>query len=240
MDLKEILNRRTDLSTFLVHLTREYNNRSARQNLERIIEAGVIRARNVYGMLASRQDELPEEAAQAQQVVCFSETPLEYTYLMVQEIQNRQFHFGPYGIAIPKMMGRTKAVNPVWYLDMTPGHDWLTVNVDRLVERYIDEDCEDSDLAAIFPFMEQMGTWPGNAGPNRKEFWWEREWRHVGNFDISGEPFICLCPEDEIDDFNGLLEESEHDARCIDPRWSLEKIIAKLSGFRDQDVDVAE
>lgn len=237
MDLKDILNRRGDLSTFLVHLTREYNGHTPRENLERIIELGELRARNVFGMCAERQQELTDDARATQKVVCFSETPLEYTYMMVQEIQHRQFHFGPYGIAITKFMGRSNRINPVWYLDMTPGYEWLTHNLNRLVDRYIEDDCEDQDLAAIFPFMEQMGTWPANN--SQKEFWWEREWRHVSNFEL-GSRFICLCPEDEIEDFQELLEEHDLHASCIDPRWSLEKIIAKLSGFRDSDIDIPQ
>lgn len=34
----------------------------------------------------------------------------------------------------------------------------------------------DADILHVAPFIEQMG--PTTAG-GRKEFWWEREWRHV-------------------------------------------------------------
>ena len=33
---------------------------------------------------------------------------------------------GPYGMAITKQTARTCGVNPVRYLDITPGRDWLT------------------------------------------------------------------------------------------------------------------
>jgi hypothetical protein len=38
--IDQILHRRTDLSTFLVHLTRSHNGMSAREQLEAIIEDG--------------------------------------------------------------------------------------------------------------------------------------------------------------------------------------------------------
>jgi hypothetical protein len=41
--IRDLLARRTDLSTFVVHLTREYKSRSAQENLKGILELGLIR-----------------------------------------------------------------------------------------------------------------------------------------------------------------------------------------------------
>jgi hypothetical protein len=136
---------------------------------------------------------------------------LEYTYLMVQAIDGRRFEFGPYGIAVTKKMGRLAGVNPVWYLDITPGHDWLTKNLDDLAEQYMRGGFKDSNLAAIFPFIEHMGSGVRGADgePYMKEFWWEREWRKVGNFNLEGMG-ICLCPEDDISHFRALLDRNHY------------------------------
>ena len=37
-----------------------------------------------------------------QKCVCFTETPLEYVYLLCEEIENRQIRLEPYGVALPK------------------------------------------------------------------------------------------------------------------------------------------
>lgn len=61
------------------------------------------------------------------------------------------------------------------------------------------------------------------------EWWWEREWRHVGDLVLPPHGVIWLCPEDEIDSLNV-------DQPVIDPRWGLEQIIAHLAKFPSEDV----
>jgi hypothetical protein len=237
MDINDIVNRRSDLSTFLVHLSRADGEESAADRLESILTRKVIEARSMYGHLKRR---LEHEGRQldSQKVVCFTETPLEFTNLMVEPIDHRNFRFAPYGIAITKKMGRQSGINPVWYLDMTPGHTWLTNNLDRLAERFLQGGAIDDDLASIFPFVEHMGRGQTAFGENyRKEFWWEREWRHVGDFRLPL-TLICLCPEDEIPRFTDCLEQADINGKCVDPRWSLEKIIARLAGFTAADVNI--
>jgi len=71
-----------------------------------------------------------------------------------------------------------------------------------------------------------MGTWPTRG--TRKEFWWEREWRHAGHLDLPGSGLIWLCPEDEI---QAIHERVGRELKpWIDPRWGLEEIIAHLGG----------
>src|SRR5262249_50932422 len=113
-----------------------------------------------------------------QKVVCFTETPLEYLHLLVEPIAGRQFQFEPYGIGLTKKLGRQASINPVWYVDISPTHDWLTVPLNNLVNAAkTPGPFATSDIAKITPFIEQMGSQPGNY---TKEFWWEREWRHQG------------------------------------------------------------
>lgn len=90
-------------------------------------------------------------------------------------IDGRAVQLQPYGIALPKKMGRSMGVNPVWYLDMSPGpHEWLTNPFNALIESAIDAGkFDESDIAKLAPFVEQMGT--NRARTFRKEFWWERE-----------------------------------------------------------------
>lgn len=142
---------------------------------------------------ADDEDDPHDDAKQSQRVVCFSEVPLEHIYSLVAEIPGRRVRLEPYGVALTKMTGRRHGVNPVWYVDMTPGRDW--------VEQQALQELKDAaqatgafheqPAARLFPYFEQMGTWGGR----QKEFWWEREWRHIGHFDFDESAVIWLAPK---------------------------------------------
>ena len=81
-NIEDLLHRRTDLSTFLIHLTRDSVDEegpSARENLLAMIEDGHIEARSPFGPAAKHQSHLTYAATQ--KVVCFTETPLEHTWM---------------------------------------------------------------------------------------------------------------------------------------------------------------
>jgi hypothetical protein len=186
---------------------------------------------------AKDQDDPNDAAKQTQRVVCFSETPLEHVNLMCGEIEGRTIAMEPYGVALTKLKARKLGINPVWYIDMTPGRDWkLSPTLDHLRDAAVEQARADNEnfhsysLAALFPFMEQMGTWP----TSRKEFWWEREWRHVGDAQLPHTAMIWLCPEADIDEVN---ERAGYELTpWLDPTWGLEEIIAHLAGFPLREV----
>lgn len=179
--LRDLLARRTDLSTFLVHLTRNYNGASAAGNLRQILTTGRIEARTPFGAAMStlRRRNAPLDAA-SQRCVCFTETPLEHLHILLQPIEDlqRQCEFEPYGVALTKRMGRDAGVNPVWYTDITPGHNWLMQSVNALIDEALhdlDAKRDQGDRTSTFggypvamltPFIEQKGSGPGY----RKEF----------------------------------------------------------------------
>lgn len=241
LEIKDLLSMRTDLSTFLVHLTRENDGQSAKDRLSNIIKTATLEAGEPMGLAVARLDEGPDR--NSQKCVCFSETPLENVKFMTGTIAGRSCSFEPFGIAIPKMLGRKQGANPVWYIDQTSGHNWLTKPLNNLIEAAVKsgEGFGNSDISQICPFLDTMGSGgkAGGAGGYRKEFWWEREWRHVGNFTL-GYRFIVLCPEDQIDYFKGVSKEAELSQKLsyLDPQWSLERIIASLAGFSGTDVEL--
>jgi hypothetical protein len=240
MEAREVIARRSDLSTFLVHLTRTSGGRSAHDRLLAILEAERLEATSMFGIAKMRL----EEAAlvvDSQKCVCFTETPLEYVHLLLQPLANRTVQFEPYGIAFPKKIGRARGVNPVWYLDITPGHHWLTNAANELVDQAMETDGLDAHpVGRLAPFIEQMGTRRNEDGTfaYRKEFWWEREWRHAGSF-ILPNRVIVLCPEDEFAEFRGIVDANEfQSATLVDPYWGLEQIISRLSGYSAEDSDI--
>ncbi|MFZ5863163.1 MAG: hypothetical protein ACOYXR_10035 [Nitrospirota bacterium] len=183
---------------------------------------------------AVKRLEQKNATSNTQRCVSFSETPLEFVHLLVGAIEGRRCAFEPYGIAIPKRLGRGKGINPVWYIDISPGHDWLTVPFNTLIDAAIDTGQFDAtDIGRLSPFVEQMGTGSSYV----KEFWWEREWRHCGDFALP-DRVICLCPEAEIPEIQTVVQAAGDDAAFLDPYWSLEEIISHLAGFAENDVRV--
>ena len=127
------------------------------------------------------------------------------------------------------MTARRKAINPVWYVDITQGHDWLMNPINTLIDRTIEarKRFSTSQLALIAPFIEQMGT----GQTYRKEFWWEREWRRRGDFRfVLAEVILGFSPEERIDEFEEFTKKLGHKIRFVDPNWNLERIIAQLCG----------
>jgi len=85
-------------------------------------------------------------------------------------------------------------------------------------------------LPLIAFFRKGLTPKGGTKRAARQDFHWEREWRYPAyrapfEFDTN-DIFIGLCPDNEIDDFEELLE----DVGFIDPRrnmkWYANKLIA--------------
>jgi hypothetical protein len=229
VEIGEVLNRRADLSTFLVHLTKGDDPKST---LMSILGDKRLKAVSPMGWARLEATSLGPDAEKSQRVVCFSETPLDQIYSMFADIARRDVKLKPYGVAFTKMVARRKGTNPVWYVDMTPGYTW-TISAALNTIRSEATKSEASFIAhpgaSIFPFCEAMGTWNEQS---QREFWWEREWRHVGDFSFfRSEVALVLCPEADHGDFEAIAP-----GKVIDPSWSLERIIASLVGLDASDV----
>ncbi len=160
-EITAILDRRNDLSTFLVHLTRPGEDRTALDNLVSICESRTLEARSPVGW-ARKNDSADDLEQQSQRAICFTETPLEHVHALAGSItlwgRERGFPLEPYGVAISKMAARRTGVNPVWYVDMTSGRDWVVYHA-------LTTEAEESGAfhshptARILPFIEKMGRW---------------------------------------------------------------------------------
>jgi hypothetical protein len=89
--------------------------------------------------------------------------------------------------------------NPVWYLDITPGHDRLTGPIQELRDQAVQAatppgGAVEAELLAaapilrLTPFIEQMR--PTRDG--HKEFWWQREWRRVGDLVVAPHDIVVV------------------------------------------------
>jgi len=231
-DIRTIISRRSDLSTFVVHLTRDEGSQSAKEKLKSIVQSWTIRAQSTFGAAKNKH-----QSSNSQKCVCFTETPLEYLYLILENIEGREYQFAPYGVAITKKLARKQRVNPIWYVDITPGHEWLMNPINDLIDNP-NGTFDESPISKITPFIEQMGSGPNRETSQsyRKEFWWEREWRHQGDFSLPNH-VLLICPEEDFHEFEALAKGKGHSVKCIDPKWGLEQIIAHLAGFDVGDIE---
>lgn len=233
--IEQLLHRRTDLSTFVVHFTRNAAETSGLDNLRSILRCRKLEARNVYGMAGCLANKFPA-VKDSQRVVCFTETPLEHAWMMCSDIDGRAVEFDGFGIAFTKTFARRHGVNPIWYLDITPGHDWLTNAVAGLRDAAAadPEKLPEAHILKLTPFIEQMG----NPVGTRKEFWWEREWRHVGDIDFDVSDIVVVFASEEehagLQDF--LRDDQNYETRIpklIDVDWGLERMVGVLAGVQD-------
>ncbi len=170
-----ILPRRSDLSTFLVHLTRNKTTSSAKDVLKKIIEDNRLIASSPFGQ-AHQKMRAAGWSVVDQMCVCFTEVPMEHICLLTENIEGRAIKMEPYGIAVTKKHARKKDVNPVWYLDQTVGREWLSNPLNKIIDSAIAEDSKDASILKLSPFIEQFGHY--------KDFYWEREWRCIGDFHL--------------------------------------------------------
>ena len=235
MKITELLARRTDLSSFIVHFTRKGNdNQTPKQNLRNILKQRVIEARTPFGPAAQLLPIKRRLDIKSQNCVSFSETPLEHLHCLTRRLADRRVTLSAYGLAFTKMTTRKLGANPIWYVDITPGHDWLMNPINELIKREVKrrKRFRDSPLAQVTPFIEQMGSGQKRDGYGyRKEFWWEREWRFRGDFIFSLKNVaLGLANEKRIGEFERFTERLGRKIPFVDPKWSLEKMIAHLSG----------
>ncbi len=234
VNITQLLSRRSDLSGFIVHLTRRGDDRiPPARNLKSILKQRIIEARSPFGPAAQELGSRQRLDLDSQRCVSFSETPLEHLHCLTQRIAKRRFSLSSFGLAFTKMTARKLGVNPVWYVDITPGHDWLMNPINELIKSELKspKKFRGSPLAQVTPFIEQMGSGLGRSGYGyRKEFWWEREWRYRGDFSFALDNVaLGLAPERQIEKFGSFSEKLGRRIPFVDPKWSLERMVAHLS-----------
>jgi hypothetical protein len=227
--IDQVLPRRSDFSNFLVHLTRNQGDSSAKDILFKIIEDERLIAGQAFGHAHSKMA-AAKWSTKDQKCVCFTEVPLEHICLLSETIEGRSVKMEPYGIVVPKKYARKRDVNPVWYLDQTVGREWLSNPLNKIIDEAIKNERQNHSILKLTPFIEQFGEY--------KDFHWEREWRCVGDFYLP-DRYMVIAPEDDHIDLKAHIKENVPDPKMvsvIDSFWSLERVIANLAGYRSKDL----
>lgn len=231
------MNFRTDLSPFLVHLTRTNGTDSARTCLEMIItEMSLMAGSSLvshasFGLAYARLQD--PDLSQYFKAVCLTETPLDQIHCLL-EIENRDVNLEPYGLVFLRRPLQERGVAPVIYLNNERGDKPALI---RALAEMVDQN---QVLARqILPFVAVFGSLlpPGGEGTPRAgriDFLWEREWRWPafnGNLQFShAEVFLGLCPHEDIDHFEALFPP----IRFVDPRRNMRWYSSQLIEMRQR------
>lgn len=233
-EIQEILNFRTDISPFLVHLTREYNGNAAKENLENIIKEKTLKqSGNRISDARFGIDDLTLEEEERKQIfgaICFTETPLNEVHCLL-EIQHRNFDLKPYGLVFMKERLSNRGVSPVFYLNNKNGDK---DGVLRVLCSLCMKNTTKKEAKKILPLIACFGkhiTAPNARTPQNgdQDFLWEREWRYPyidGDFTFTEEDvFVGLCPDEEIAYFERKLP----NVKFVDPirnmKWYAHELV---------------
>lgn len=241
-DIAEILRQRSDISSFVVHLTRqgEEDAETPEANIKSILENRAITARTHHGF-----DKAALENADIR-TVCFTETPFEYLPLLSKEIDKRQIQFSEWGLAFSKYIARLRGANPILYAHSFPnmgGGPYQPADALRSMATVLNKGevgvlkKEDfppwfhialETLLAFSESMQRSGT--------PREWWWEREWRRVGDFTFSFDQVAFgLCPPEFVLPMEAwAMETLDHPIRFISSRWTIEEAISHLAGLVEE------
>ena len=227
LNRQELLEKRGDLSQFLIHLTRSGDLKlakdiyslpqdqvvpiTAKNSLEAIIQSRRIEAKTAFGYFNykvpfRRADGAllnPNSLVQRDwlRAACFTETPLDHVYLQMQTVKGRQLHFEPYGLAFRESVARKANANPIFYVQTT--NSGIRSAFDQLTVSPLA-----NHFKTVMPLVEGFGPpWFSRyGGPTEVDFRWEREWRVVGDFSFSlSDVAFGFAPEKEISYFESLV-----------------------------------
>lgn len=273
-NIQEILFSRKDISPFLVHLTRDYQTKSAKNNLHSMLNSKRIVPGEFIGgsleKIAFGTEEHPTKSRLAKKYVssnvdektrnwelieptlrciCMTETPLDQIHCML-DIEGRSVELKPYGVILLKDKIREQPwVNPVWYGNTYHDIDVLKKLIETMWrasslpqpddsknDKYTAKDYDCQTLLKFLCFIEPFGK-AFDGRPTPIDFYWEREWRSVGEVPLSwgndgpDNVFMGICPHDEIETFEIKYSPLSFIDPCRSPSYYAKKLLLRKKGL---------
>ena len=230
---------RDDLSKFLVHLTRDYGQASACDNLLSILRQKRICARNAHCLFMYEFDRLrfSKMLRERFQPVCFTEAPLPQIKRLISKVAGRSIELKPYGLVFDRQGLLERGANPAIYINAgtTRLKEFLLKQFrgqfDGITTLRGLKDTERAHYEAIVQYYSMV-----NIIRRTHDFTWEREWRLTGDLEFKyGEVVAIIAPEPEEfeDECKGALSPTKfryvRRLPIISPEWSYEDIVEVMS-----------
>ena len=188
---------RSDISKFLVHLTRNTRNVSAEDNLINMLQSKTIEARNHHCLFSPKINAMgfTQKLRNAFKTVCFTEAPLNQIYKLAAEDFPRRIKLQPHGLVFWRDEMLNSGANPAIYLnaDGTSLREYLLSEFDRHFEEVNSmsklKQYEDNykEIVHYYSLVNLMS--------GRHDFSWEREWRHSGDFKFKYSDVVAIVTE---------------------------------------------
>jgi len=169
---------REDLSRFLVHLTRDYGENEAEDNLLAILREKYIEARNPHCLFHHKFKGFSTTLKDRFNSVCLTEVPLGQLRHLAAEIEGRQIKLKPFGLVFRKDELLLKGASPAIYINArgTALRDHLMAEFrkhfgGRTMYKQLQSDFPNhaDSIIAYYSLINTMS--------DSHDFSWEREWR---------------------------------------------------------------
>ena len=244
LTIDQIYSKRSDLSTFLVHLTRDHEDgTSAKTSLEEILNSKRLIAKSpssLFSVLLQNNENFNGEESRENfesflKCICFTETPLDQikNFIGVNLARGdiKELIYSEYGLVYTQEFVLRNRGNPCFYV-ATHGNNYLKKSFLNLFGRnewhqFFNNSSPDSSLN-ILPFVNIFGK-DGKGDPI--DYYWEREWR-IPSSEVKFEEkdiIFGMCPETEIEDYSKKFPA----IKFISVHWSLNKIIDSITHSHD-------
>lgn len=229
---------RSDISKFLVHLTRNTRGVNAEDNLVNILKSKKIEARNHHCLFSPKikKMDITDRLRNSFKTVCFTETPLNQIYKLAAEDFPRRIKLKPHGLVFWRDEMLKSGANPAIYLnaDGTSLREYLISEFDRHFE----------DVRAMLNLKENEDYHKEivhyyslvNLISGRHDFSWEREWRHSGDFKFRYSDVVAIVTENP-NEFIEKCEDKLSKAQInyvkripiISADWSYEDVVEEMA-----------
>ena len=238
--MKQGLITREDLSKFVVHLTKDSDEKSASENLINILKSKLIEARTPHCLFKPDIEKRRSFSVELQKqfnTVCFTETPLSQIRHLATDIPGRKVHLKPYGLVFRRSAILEKGGGPAIYINAEG-----TRHKEMLLRRFRSDFRDITNIAEARlkhgEFLEAVINHYSlcNLMIDYHDFSWEREWRYRGNFKFKYFEIVAILVDGTLH-FKKLIEDnlSEEKRRhlrripLINPDWNYERVIDQMS-----------
>src|SRR5262245_5028045 len=168
------MEKRDDVSMFMVHLTRDDRNdrteeeggKSAHDNFANILEVKSICALGVHCLHGDRIRGLPEKKQKQFRVTCFTETPLDQIGRLL-DVGFRKINLEAYGFVFKREFLYEKGAQPAIYIN-----DYGPNKSRDAVECIYEMGAKNNFTGRTWPLLPLV-----NVMHDGHDFAWEREWR---------------------------------------------------------------
>lgn len=210
---------RSDISQIISHLIRiKPDSANPKDVLNRILYDGVIKAHPAgiainWDTFSDTSDPLKFHR---HPVVCLTETPVHELANVINKTQDTRHKYSKYGLGFSKKDIFQVGGNPCFYLTSDNPSN-LTSSLSVLSNHLVN-----TNNPTIKKAFETITAFCNVYSPEERNFYWEREWRIVGNYNFrtqNCQKIFIFAPENDFSFFRDAVGRDYENLHYIDLDW---------------------